>query len=157
MHDVSGCVDRMNTPADDVACRVLRLNASKRGPRPDVVPAEITGDDTNLRAALENSMINRDWCHSLEESLELTVASSSKSGRHLRSKSSHFIEKITDAPHEDAGIPQVTLMQHPLCSLAVGLLYEPPHFTCSTFGFISRLDIAESGIRSRRHDSDGYQ
>jgi hypothetical protein len=68
----------------------------------------------------------------------------------------HFGEKILDSPHENSRIPQKAIADHPLGRGAIGLLDEPRHAP-RAIDDLTRLDVAESWIRTRGHHTDGDQ
>src|SRR4029078_6056658 len=75
----------------------------------------------------------------------------------LGSQRANLLQEVTDCPHEDPRIPEVSLMKHPLGFLARRFFDEAPNLECSALGRLAWLDVGESRVRTRGNNSDSHE
>src|SRR5436305_1290298 len=94
------------SPWPSPATNRTRSNAFERAPRSNVVPAEVSGEHHHPLAALQNTHVDRNRRHRAKKSLDVLRVRMERPGD-FRRQPAHIVEKISDAPYEDSGVPEV--------------------------------------------------
>ena len=81
----------------------------KRTPRADVIPGEVSGHDEYSIAPLQDTNIDGNRRHVAKESMNV-VGVRVQSRCNLRRQSTYVIQKIPNAPNENARIPQAAIL-----------------------------------------------
>src|SRR5512143_3713184 len=108
VNDVLTRVDGVDTTLRGVADRIDGADTLQRTPGADVIPAEVSRDHDDAIAALEHAHVDGDGVDRGEETVDV-VGVRVQGGGDLRRESSYVVEKVADAPHKDARVPEVSL------------------------------------------------
>jgi len=169
-HQIAICSQCHNPATRCVSVGIHREQLGQRRPGPDVGPGEVDRNDPAPLCALHDAVVDRGpdegWVDRLDGGLEVgsldRIGHTIKSVSQPRQLAADLVQKLLGAPHEHAGVPQVTAVADvSTSSVDVGLLHESRKLVhrpaVDHSMLIAELQIAVSGLGAGRLDPEGQQ